>query len=190
MRRVLLIAFAFAGASGAFPADGGEGRWGAVALAGQTFNAEFQGHAEIAAPGLFLEKPLSPHFSWRAEIYPLQIIREGPGRLYRRDAGRRTATASAGGLLLRYRFGAAHDGWVPAADAGAGPFYSYQHAVPADGTHGNYYLQGGLGAARMTSGGTRWEILLRAVHISNGHGREPRNPGYTFWTVGLGWSPG
>ena len=186
MRRILLVALTAA----APPAFGGASRLGAVVLAGQTINADFQGHAEIAAPGLFLEKPLSAHFSWRAELYPLQVFREGPGRLHRGDGGARTATASAGGLLLRWRMAAAEDRWVPAADAGAGPFYSYQRAVPADGTHGNYFLQGGIGLSRATSGGARWEILLRAVHISNAHGRVPRNPGYTFWAVGVGWSPG
>ncbi len=186
MRRFvfLLLAGLAAGRAGA-----GESRLGAVLLAGQTINAVFQGHAEIAAPGLFGEKPLSGRFSARAELYPFQVIREGPGRLHRGDASRRTATASAACALLRYRFGAVR-GWQPAADAGAGPFYAYQRAVPADGTHGNYFLQAGLGVSREFPRAGRWEILLRAVHISNGHGREPRNPGYTFWVVGLGWSPG
>jgi lipid A 3-O-deacylase PagL len=170
-------------------ADAEGPRWGALLLAGQSIDAEFQGHAEIAAPGLFAEKPLSAHFSLRAEIFPFLVIREGPGRLHRGDASARTATASAAGALLRY-VALPSGAWRPFADAGIGPFYSYQRAVPADGTHGNYFPQAGLGVWRALPGGGRWEILLRAVHVSNGHGREPRNPGYTFWAVGMGWSPG
>ncbi len=186
MRRFILACLAGLEAS---RATGGESRLGAILLGGQTINGVFQGHADIAAPGLFGEKPLSARFTARAELYPLQVIREGPGRLHRGDASRRTATASAACAILRYRFGAMGR-WQPAIDAGAGPFYSYQRAVPADGTHGNYFLQAGLGVSRTLPRAGRWELLLRAVHVSNGHGRNPRNPGYTFWVVGAGWSPG
>ena len=177
--RVMLVASALtisAPACAQFPRG-----WRIQAEGGQAFAPASQRFAEFAGAALARDFRLVSRLGGAVELYPVLLIHQT-----REDhVTRQTVPAAAAALLLTLTIGPPDGAWNARLDAGSGLFCATDH-VPAQGSHANFFDQGGIWLVRRLESGRRVRAGYRYVHISNLSLFGDTNPGLTFHALALG----
>jgi len=147
-------------------------------LGGVAAGPETAGAAELA--GVAAARTVAAAGRWRVsvELWPLLVWR------LEAEEGRRTSPAAALDGLLSFDAGPRGSAWALRLESGAGPMYATE-PVPAAGSRWNFFAQAGVRAVRRGGGSS---LGYRFVHVSNGTGPGPENPGLNLHAVILGWT--
>ena len=152
---------------------------GVLLLGGAVAGPASAGAAEVL--GAAIAGPVAREGRWgvTAELWPVLAWR------IQEEGERRIVPASASAVLLGFDAGRREAAWRIRLEAGAGPMYALD-PVPAAGSRWNFLAEAGLRAVPRGGG---LSFGYRFVHVSNGRGPGPDNPGLNLHAVVLVWSP-
>lgn len=160
------------------PAAGGE-RPGLLVLGGVAAGPASGGGAEVAGAAIAGRVAREKRWGVAVELWPLLGWRIEQG------GERRFVPAAAAAVLVGFDGGRRDAAFRLRIEAGAGPMYALD-PVPAAGSRWNFFAEAGLRTVPRAGG---LSIGYRFVHVSNGTGPGPDNPGLNVHALVLGWSP-